>query len=96
MSRHAKPFDHLAQSEKREVDEINNTLYMLHTAPIIDCLSLRRIAEALKNDDILMQVMSLVRKGKAIPPAEAGEVKKFDKILNEITITGNRILLKGD
>ena len=30
--------------EQKEIKEINNLQYMLHTAPIIDCISLASIA----------------------------------------------------
>ena len=53
MLRNAKPLSQLSKEEQNEADDIDNILYMLHTAPIIDHIGLSAIAEHTTSDPIL-------------------------------------------
>ena len=96
MSRHAKPFSKITNEEQEEANDINNTLYMLHMTPIIDCLSISKIAQMTSADDVLQQLKSFIISGKTISKKATPELKKFEQIFEELTIAGNGIILKGE
>ena len=53
--------------------------------------------KATKEDLVLTELMKIIRKGQNwIPKNSPEELKKFKSILDEITITGNDILMKSD
>ena len=60
LSRHTKPIEKLTREEQQETDHLNNLLYMLHTAPIIDCMGIGTIAQVTKNDPILSKIATLI------------------------------------
>ena len=97
MSRHAKPIEGLPNEEKIEIDDLNNLLYMLHTTPFIHKITLAMIAKETTNDETLQTIKDYVTKGKRwIPMSDSKKVKKFKSIIQELSITGNGILIKGD
>ena len=97
ISRHARPFNTLSQEEQHEADDLNNLLYVLHTTPVIDHISLATISEHTATDPTLKHLTSLIKEGKTwIHKSTDPKFKRFQPILPEITITGNGILLKGD
>ena len=97
ISRRASPLQTRSKEEQQEAESINNLLYMLHTTPIVDRITLKAIAEETSNDETLNKLQMIVQEGKTWIPKDADEsLKKFKPILPEITITGNGILLKGD
>ena len=74
---------------------MNNLLYMLHTTPIIDKITLASISEETRRDSTLAEICKMVKQGNTYMPMDASEeVKRFKAILPEITITGNDILLE--
>lgn len=96
-SRRAKPFSKLSQDDQNESDEISNLLYMLHTTPVMDKIGIGNISLATKKDPTLQQILNLVKEGKRKIPNDSDEsVKRFQKILSEISVTKNDILLKAD
>ena len=64
MSRNAKPLSQLSNEEQNEAEDINNTLCMLHTMPIIDHIGLSTIAEHTTSDPILKDVREIIKEGK--------------------------------
>lgn len=69
----------------------------MHTTPIIDNIGIATIAKETKEDSILAELMKIIRKGQNwIPKGSPDELKRFKSILDEITITGNDILMKSD
>ena len=69
----------------------------MHTTPIIDNIGIATIAKETKEDSILAELMKIIRKGqKWIPKGSPDELKRYKSILDEITITGNDILMKSD
>ena len=87
----------LPRDQQDEADDINNLLYLLHTTPIIDHLWLAEIATEAQKDGTLLKITELINNGKQWVPKTADlQVRKFENILPETTITGNRILFKGD
>ena len=97
LSRHATPITTLPIREQNEAEELNNLLFQLHVTPITDCIGLKEIARETKADPILAKISRMVKKGMInIPKKEDSNVKKFQQIMNELCLTGNGILLKGD
>ena len=97
MSRHAKQLNLLSAQEKSESSNLNNLLYLLHTTPIMDKITLSKIATDTAKDATLAKLISLLKEGKTyIPKGSNHELKKFQQILNLITVTGNGILLKEE
>ena len=64
ISRNAKPFKLLSQKEKKEADEINSLLYMIHTTPITDRMGLANIANETAKDPILSELTNIVKSGR--------------------------------
>ena len=97
LSRHAKPIEKLTREERQEADDLNNLLYMLHTTPIIDCMGIGTIAQATQNDPTLKKIATLVNQGLTwIEKTESKEIQRFQKVLPELTMTANGIILKGE
>lgn len=97
LSRRGAPITKLCDEEQQRADSINNLLYMLHTTPIVDRITLKAIAEETTSDSILSKLQNIVKSGKTwISKDEQESLLKFKNILPEITITGNGILLKGE
>jgi len=97
MSRRARGMLTLPLSQQRECHELNNLLYILHTTPITDHISLADIAKKTGSDKGLSRIQIMVKKGKhSIPKEEAKDISKFEPLLSGLTITGNGVLLKGD
>ena len=97
MSRHAKPMQLLPQEEQEEADDLNNLLYTLHSTPIMDNIGLASIAKHTGTDPTLKEVRTLIQAGKTwIPKTAAPGLLHFQKILPQITVTGNGILLKEE
>ena len=97
LSRRAVSLEKRSKEEQQKSAEINNLLYMLHTTPIIDKITLKTIAAETAKDTVLTKLKNIVATGKTWIPKHAEEaLLKFKSILPEITVTGNGILLKGD
>ena len=97
VSRNAKPFKLLSNDEKKEADEINNFLFMIHTTPITDRIGLSLIAQETTKDQILNELRERIKNGKTwIHKTAPAELKKFSPILQNITTTDSGILLKED
>jgi hypothetical protein len=97
LSRHEKPIEKLTREERQEADDLNNLLYMLHTTPIIDCMGIGTIAQATQNDPTLKKIATLVNQGLTwIEKTESKEIQRFQKVLPELTMTANSIILKGE
>lgn len=97
LSRHGKPFSKLPEKQQIEADELQNLLYCLHVTPIIDQLGISSIAKQTEEDPTLSELLLIVKSGKTwIPKTASKDLQKFQPILNEITLSGNNILLKSD
>ena len=97
LSRHAKRFDLLPAEEKSEACDLNNLLYLLHTTPIIDKITLSKIATETKGDQTLKELKQIIMEGKTyISKNASSDLKRFSQILNQIIITGNGILMKEE
>ena len=97
LSRRGTPIQQLDPEEQHDSEEINNILYMLHTTPIIDRITLKAISDETHSDPTLSALQQLVRVGQTwIPKTAEPALQKFRAILPEVTIAGNGILLKGD
>ena len=53
LSRHAKLLEKIPKGEQKETEDLNNLLYILHTTPVIDCITIAAIAQA--NKDLLQR-----------------------------------------
>ena len=63
----------------------------------MDRINLQTIADKTKEDKTLMKIQEIVQKGQTwIPKTESEAVRKFTRILPEITIASSGILLKGE
>ena len=71
LSRHAKHIEQLPLNQQREAEDLNNLLYMLHTTPIIDHISIAAIARETSNDNTLSYIADLVKNGKTWIPKDA-------------------------
>ena len=97
LSRHAKPIDQLPVNQQKEAEDLNNLLYMLHTTPIMDHISIAAIARETSNDTALSYISNLVQSGKTWIPKDApASVIPYKSIMHELTLTGNGILLKDE
>lgn len=97
ISRRGKPIEKIPKPEQEELNDLNNLLYMLHTTPIVDHISLAVISKETENDSTLKQLSEIIKSGKTwLPPNCSTDLKKFKEILPEITLTNNRILLKSE
>ena len=97
LSRHAKPYSKITDEERYDADEVNNRLYSLHTTPMMDHIGLATIAQETAKDKVLQQLSNIINKSQTfIPKTAPGAVRKFNKIISELTLTGNGIILKGD
>ena len=69
---------------------------MLHSTPIMDRIGISAIALETTADETLRTIRQYISKNQHwIPKSDSKEVQKFRGIMNEITVTGNGILLKG-
>lgn len=74
-----------------------NLLYLLHVTPIIDHFNISLIATCIEEDPTLAQLLKIVKSGKKwIPKFSSVKLKKFEPVLNEITMTGNIALLQSE
>ena len=97
ISRRGKPIGKVPVKEQKEVNDLNNLLYALHTTPIIDHIGLANISRETSKDETLKQLIKIVKKGdRWIPKNCSPKLRKFKEILPEITITGNEILFKAE
>ena len=97
LSRHAKPYSDTSEEERQQANEINNRLYTLHTTPIMDHIGLGTISVETEKDSTLKQLLHILRTSQSwIPKTASAKLRKFHKILSELTVTGNGIILKGD
>ena len=97
LSRNATPITNLPIKEQNEPDELNNLLYILHTTPIMDYITLATIAQHTTKDNTLRALRDIIQKGQTYIPKTANEnLRKFSSILSNICVTGNGILLKDD
>ena len=97
LSRRGKPIGKVPVKEQKEVQDLNNLLYTLHTTPIIDYISLATISRETAKDETLAQLIKIVKKGDTwLPKNCSSNLRKFKEILPEITITNNEILLKAE
>ena len=96
LSRHSKPLEKASEEEKSQSNELNNFLYMLHSTPVIDHITLAAIARETAADPTLKELSKIIKQSKTwIPKAASEEIRRFSKILPELTITGNGIILKA-
>ena len=97
MSRHAQNLSELPPHQRKECNELNNLLYMLHTTPIVDHISLGEISRKTSEDAVLSKLKKVVKEGKSfIDKHESPELKKISPILSELSVTANGILFKDD
>ena len=97
ISRRGKPLRSIPKEEQEELNDLNNLLYMLHTTPITDKIDIGTISMETQRDPTLKRISEIVAKGQSwIAKSEPSAVQKFREILPEITITGNKILLKSE
>ena len=97
MSRQSRALSSLTLEEQKETHELNNLLYMLHSTPIVDHISLADISRKTDADPVLSRVRDLVKKGARVASKDDNaKVRKFNPILPDLTVTGNGILLKDD
>ena len=97
LSRHAKPFKETTEEERENANDVNKMLYMLHTTPVMDYIGLATISEETGKDPILSQLRTLLEQSKSwIPKNSPDDLKRFSKIMSELTVTGNGIILKSD
>ena len=97
MTKRSKPLSKLPKNQRKEPEELNNLLYMLHVTPVIDHIGLGSIAVATAEDPVLKKIQSFIREGvEHIPKGEEPEVWKFNQILPELMIAGNGIIFKDD
>ena len=94
VSRRGKPLKEIPVDEQ---NDLNNLLYMLHITPVMDQISISTISSETQLDQILNQLVKIVKEGRTwIPKTADTELKKFQQILPEITLTSNKIILKAE
>jgi len=84
-------------NKKRLKEDLNNLLYLLHTTPITDNITIASITKSTAEDPTLSELLHIIKSGKTwIPKSASTKLRKFEPILTEITISGNNILLKSE
>ena len=97
ISRRGKPLHKIPVDEQNELNDLNNLLYMLHTTPIIDHISISTISTETQSDSILKELTKIIEKGQTwIPKTADTKLRKFQQILPELTLTANKIVLKSE
>ena len=97
MSRKSTPLKCIPGSQQKEVNELNNLLYALHTTPIVDHISLAKIAQKTMEDEVLTRVTQLIKNGsRKAASSDVEEVKKFNPILDDLSLASNGIILKEE
>ena len=95
ISRRAKPLDKIPADQQDEVNDLSKLLFMLHTTPIVDSLCLESIASETRKDPILSELSEIIPRGQSwIPKNGETELRKYQQILPEITVSNKGILLK--
>ena len=70
---------------------------MIHSTPAMDSIGSALIATETAKDKTLHKLKQHIQEGKNwIHKSEPDELQKFGKLLSEITVTGNGVLLKGE
>ena len=94
ISCHAMSISKLPFEQRKECDELNNFLYMLHATPIVDHISLGEISRNTGNNAVLSKLKTVIKEGRTfIRKHESKELRKFEPILSELSLTGNGIIL---
>ena len=97
VSRRGKPLSKISKEEQDESNDVNNLLYMLHTTPIMDRINIGTISTETQLDPTLKRIREIIEQGQTwISKNESTAVQRFREILPEITLTGNKILLKSE
>ena len=87
VSRRGKPLHKIPVDEQNELNDLNNLLYMLHTTPIIDHISIATISTETQSDHILKELTKIIEKGQTwIPKTADTKLNKFQQILPELTL----------
>ena len=97
VSRRGKPLKEIPLDEQNELNDLNNLLYMLHTTPVMDQISISAISTETQSDPVLSKLVKIIKDGQTWIPKDANtELKKFQQILPELTLTANQIILKAE
>ena len=97
LSRRGKPLKQISLDEQNELNDLNNLLYMLHTTPVMDQISIGAISTETQSDPVLSKLLKILKDGQTwIPKNADSELKKFQQILPELTLTANQIILKAE
>ena len=97
VSRRGKPIEKISKEEQDKSNDVNNLLYMLHVTPIMDRINIGTISTETQRDPTLKRVREIIEQGQTwISKSESAAVQRFREILPEITLTGNKILLKSE
>ena len=97
LSRRGKPLHKIPVEEQNELNDLNNLLYMLHTTPIIDHISIAKLSSETAKDNTLKELIKIIERGQSwIPKSADTALKKFQQILPELTLTANKIVLKSE
>jgi hypothetical protein len=82
ISRRGKPLDKVPVKEQDELNDLNNLLYLLHTTPVLDHISLAVISTETRKDETLKQLTAIIKSGKNWIPKDCAHLisrnsKKF-------------------
>ena len=93
LSRHATPRGKLSKKIRDESDEFEKTVWYLHFNPYMESIAIERIIEETAKDPVLCQLKRHLKKGYI--PSSLKELSPFRKVMDEITISDEGLLMKG-
>ena len=94
LSRHARPLTEIPREQLEEANEMEKTVWMLQYGPYVEAISVQKIIRATKEDITLKKLADSIRKGHIRRGDE--EMKPYEKIFNQLTISDSGIILKDN
>ena len=94
LSRHAIPITDIPKPWQKETHEFEKTIWFLQYSPYTESISMAKIIKETNNDPTLMQLKLQIAKG-FIPKSQTS-LNPFRRILQELTISDQGLILKSD
>ena len=96
ISRHARPWETLPMTEKKEAGELTRFLFTLHVTPVLDAIGIPLIAKETAKDKVLSKLQKRIQDGHTFIPKEDKTLQPFRQIFHEICCLANGTLMKGE
>ena len=94
LSRHGTPFSKLPKKIQTEAGEFEKTIWFLQFSPFTEAVSMQKIIKRTNDDPVLNTLKKSILNGYI--PKSKKELKPFQKIFQELTISDEGLILKGE